>query len=240
MTSCCGPSWTPWQRGTQAPSGAARRRCRLPELALAAACWVAQLPAACARQLVCATRPLLLPFNSQRLLRAQHAAQGVGGRQGLCDGRHDQVRRPLFPLLLMQRGGWLLCVRGCCRLAGPVLRRCAGRPLPPSPLPSLPSPVHPNRKHLPSPGTDVLILRCGPGPMNKVRPLLCLMLCLLCCYAVAPCPPLGACSSRPCGSSGRALTLRPPPSPALAPTPPQAMEAHLDALGYTNGQQFQF
>lgn len=42
------------------------------------------------------------------------------------------------------------------------------------------------KKHLPAPGTDVLVLRCGPGPMNK------------------------------------------------------AMEAHLDALGYTNGQQFQF
>lgn len=42
------------------------------------------------------------------------------------------------------------------------------------------------RKHLPAPGTDVLVLRCGPGPMNK------------------------------------------------------AMEAHLDALGFTNGQQFQF
>lgn len=42
------------------------------------------------------------------------------------------------------------------------------------------------KKHLPAPGTDVLILRCGPGPMNK------------------------------------------------------AMEAHMDALGYTNGQQFQF
>ena len=42
------------------------------------------------------------------------------------------------------------------------------------------------RKNLPAPGTDVLVLRCGPGPMNR------------------------------------------------------AMEAHMDALGYTNGQQFQF
>ena len=24
------------------------------------------------------------------------------------------------------------------------------------------------RKHLPAPGPDVLVLRCGPGPMNKV------------------------------------------------------------------------
>ncbi|PSC68419.1 NADH-cytochrome b5 reductase 1 [Micractinium conductrix] len=42
------------------------------------------------------------------------------------------------------------------------------------------------KKNLPAPGTDVLVLRCGPGPMNR------------------------------------------------------AMEAHMDALGYTNGQQFQF
>ena len=81
----------------------------------------------------------------------------------------------------------------------PARRRYPASPARPPPVSSLPSPpaagIQPplpprrrrwRRKHLPAPGTDVLILRCGPGPMNK------------------------------------------------------AMEAHMDALGYTNGQQFQF